>query len=50
MNPATRSLLRVAVEDAAEANRLFTLLMGDQVRPRRAFIEKHALEATDLDV
>ena len=50
MNPATRSLLRVGVEDAAEADRLFTLFMGDQVAPRREFIEQHALEATNLDV
>ena len=50
MNPATRSLLRVNIEDAAEADRLFTLLMGDQVEPRRQFIEQHAIEATDLDI
>jgi len=50
MNPATRSLLRVGVEDAAEADRLFTLFMGNQVAPRREFIEQHALEATNLDV
>ena len=50
MNPATRSLLRVAIEDAAETDRLFTLLMGDQVNPRRQFIEQHALEATNLDI
>jgi len=49
MNPATRSLLRVTIEDAGEADRLFTLLMGEQVQPRRQFIEQHALEATDLD-
>ncbi len=49
VNPATRSLLRVTIEDAAEADRLFTLLMGDQVAPRRQFIEHHALEATNLD-
>jgi len=49
VDPATRSLLRVTIEDAAETDRLFTLLMGDQVQPRRKFIEQHALEATDLD-
>jgi len=50
MNPATRSLLRVNISDAAEAERLFRVLMGDQVAPRRQFIEQHAIEATDLDI
>ncbi|MFO7900839.1 MAG: DNA topoisomerase (ATP-hydrolyzing) subunit B [Planctomycetota bacterium] len=50
VNPETRSLLRVTIEDAAETDRLFTLLMGDQVEPRRQFIQEHALEASDLDV
>jgi DNA gyrase subunit B len=49
MNPVTRGLLRVAIEDLVEADRLFTLLMGDKVEPRREFIEKHAVDATDLD-
>jgi DNA gyrase subunit B len=42
MNPATRSLKQVTIESAAEADRVFSMLMGDEVAPRRAFIESHA--------
>ena len=50
MDPEHRTLLRVTLNDAAEADRLFSLLMGESVEPRREFIEKHALEVTELDV
>ena len=50
MNPETRTLLRVQLEDAVEADKLFSLLMGTGVQPRREFIERHALEATNLDI
>ena len=50
MNPATRTLLRVTMDDAVGADEIFTILMGDHVEPRREFIATHALEATRIDV
>ena len=50
MNPDNRTLLQVRVEDAVEADNLFTILMGDEVEPRRKFIETHALDVKNLDV
>ncbi len=50
MDPASRTLARVEVDDASAADRIFSMLMGDQVEPRRAFIEKHAREVGFLDV
>jgi DNA gyrase subunit B len=50
MDPGHRTLLEVRAEDHAEADQMFTTLMGDQVEPRRKFIEDHALEVTNLDV
>lgn len=52
MNPETRTLKRVEIEDAAEADRVFTVLMGDRVAPRREFIETYGskLNLTDLDI
>ena len=50
MNPGARTLLQVSVEDAYEADRVFTLLMGDMVAPRREFIENNALNVKNLDV
>jgi DNA gyrase subunit B len=50
MNPDKRTLLKVTIEDAIEAERMFTILMGEEVEPRREFIEKHALEVKFLDV
>jgi len=50
MNPQTRTLLRISSEDAAEAERIFSVLMGDQVEPRRKFIEENALSVRNLDI
>ena len=50
MDPAKRTLLQVQIEDAAEADRIFTMLMGSEVAPRRRFIQSHAKEVKNLDV
>jgi DNA gyrase subunit B len=48
--PGKRTLLKVKIEDAVEADEIFTILMGDKVEPRREFIQTNALEVTDLDI
>jgi DNA gyrase subunit B len=50
MNPETRTLLQVNIEDAFETDEIFTILMGDQVEPRRRFIEDNALNVKNLDI
>jgi DNA gyrase subunit B len=50
MNPETRTMLKVTVQDAESSDRMFEILMGEDVPDRRAFIEKHAKEVTNLDI
>ena len=50
MCPEKRTLRKVTVEDAVEADTIFTVLMGDKVEPRREFIQKNALEVRELDI
>lgn len=50
LDPATRTLIKVTLEDAVAADKMFTILMGEEVAPRKAFIMKHAKEVVNLDV
>ena len=50
MNPQKRTLLQVKVEDVVEADEIFTILMGEDVEPRREFIQNNALEVRMLDI
>ncbi|MFQ5484511.1 MAG: DNA gyrase subunit B, partial [Desulfobacterales bacterium] len=50
MNPEKRTLLRVKIDDEVETDEIFTILMGDEVEPRRDFIQNNALEVSTLDI
>ena len=50
MDPSVRVLKKITIEDAVEADKIFTILMGDEVEPRREFIEQHARNVVNLDV
>jgi len=50
MNPENRTLVKIELEDAAKADQIFTVLMGDEVEPRREYIQKHAHEVENLDI
>jgi DNA gyrase subunit B len=50
MNPEKRTLLQVKIEDVVESDEIFTILMGEQVEPRREFINSNALEVGMLDI
>lgn len=50
MDRAVRCLLRVQIDDPIEADRVFTMLMGDEIEPRRDFIETNALRASDTEI
>ena len=50
MNPENRTLLQVKIEDTIDADQVFSVLMGDQVEPRRDFVETNALNVKNLDI
>jgi DNA gyrase subunit B len=50
MNPDTRTILKVEMEDVVAADEIFTILMGEKVEPRKEFIHAHAKDVTNLDI